>query len=291
MARLARTRLAGHDPTLWIQATTYRFPRLYTLTMLAGFIEFSESVGYQMRLFFDVLLRLGHVGKRRAQVATQLYGAGNKVLHVVLLVSFVMGMVISLQTGLVLAEYGQQDQIGIVVAITMAREMGPFITAVILAATVASAMAAELGTMAVSDELAALEVLSVDRTSYLTMPRVLAMAIMAPLLTIFSEVVGIVGGAFVARSQLGVGITLYFDSAIEALQTPAATIALPKDVFGGLIKAFIFGTIVAVIACSSGLRTRGGALGVGNATRNAVRDSIIAIIITNYFISWLFYQS
>lgn len=261
------------------------------MSLLRGFLQFTENLGYQVRLLLAVVARLGHIGKRRAQLAQQLYGAGNRVLHVGLLVSFVMGMVISLQTGLVLAEYGQQDQIGTVVAITMAREMGPFITAIILAATVASAMAAELGTMAVSDELAALEVLSVDRTSYLTMPRVLAMAVMAPLLTIFSDAVGIVGGAFVARSQLGVGLTLYYDTAIEALQAPAALIALPKDVYGGLLKALVFGITIAVIACATGLRTRGGALGVGNATRNAVRDSIIAIIVTDYFLNWMFYQS
>lgn len=254
-------------------------------------MRLAGELGFAVQLFFAVLSRLVHVPKRRVQIATQLFGAGNKVLHVVLLVSFVMGMVISLQTGIVLAQYGQQDQIGIVVAVTMAREMGPFITAIILAATVASAIAAEIGTMAVSDELAALEVLSVDRTSYLVMPRVLAIACMAPLLTIFADSVGIVGGAFVARSQLGVSPALYFDTAIEALQTPAQLIALPKDVYGGLVKSVIFGITVAVIACSSGLRARGGALGVGNATRAAVRDSIIAIIILNYFLTWLFYQA
>ena len=261
------------------------------MTLLRGLLAFADDFGYQVRLFLAVVRRLPHLLKRRAQVATQLYGAGNKVLHVVLLVSFVMGMVISLQTGIVLSEYGQQDQIGIIVAITMAREMGPFITAVILAATVGSALAAELGTMAVSDELAALEVLSVDRTSYLTMPRVVAMTVMAPLLTIFADAIGVVGGGFVAKSQLGVGSVLYYDSAIEALQAPAALVALPKDVYGGLVKAAVFGCIIAVIACSAGLRARGGALGVGNATRSAVRDSIIAIIVTNYFLSWLFYQA
>ena len=261
------------------------------MTLLRGFLSFADSIGYQVRLLLAVFARLPHLLRRRAQIATQLYGAGNKVLHVVLLVSFVMGMVISLQTGLVLKDYGQQDQIGIVVAITMAREMGPFITAVILAATVGSALAAELGTMAVSEELAALEVLSVDRTSYLTMPRVVAMTLMAPLLTIFSNAIGVIGGGFVAKSQLGVGRVLYYDSAIEALQAPAQLIALPKDVYGGLVKAAVFGCIIAVISCSAGLRAHGGALGVGNAPRRAVRDSIIAIIVTNYFISWLFYQA
>lgn len=261
------------------------------MNLASGFWKLAGEVGFAVQLFFAAVMRLTHIPKRRVAIAEQLYGAGNKVLHVVFLVAFVMGMVISLQTGIVLAQYGQQDQIGIVVAVTMAREMGPFITAIILAATVASAIAAEIGTMAVSDELAALEVLSVDRISYLIMPRVLAIAIMAPLLTIFADSVGIVGGAFVARSQLGVSPALYFDSAIDSLQTPAQLIALPKDVYGGLLKSVVFGVTIAVIACASGLRARGGALGVGNATRGAVRDSIIAIIILNYFITWLFYQA
>jgi phospholipid/cholesterol/gamma-HCH transport system permease protein len=260
------------------------------MTLFRGFIDFARSMGFQALLLVQVIRRLPHVPKRRAFLLSQLYGAGNKVLHVVLLVSFVMGMVLSLQTGLVLAEYGQQDQVGIVVAITMAREMGPFITAIILAATVGSALAAEIGTMAVSDELAALEVLSVDKVSFLVLPRVLAMILIAPVLTIFADTMGIVGGGFVAYSQLGVGSRLYYDSAIEALQGLSNLIAVPKDVYGGLLKSMIFGAVISIISCAEGLRTRGGALGVGNATRTAVRDSIIAIIIVNYFITWFLYQ-
>ena len=169
--------------------------------------------------------------------------------------------------------------------------MGPFITGIILAATVGSALAAELGTMAVSDELAALEVLSIDRTSFLVLPRLVALTMMCPLLTILADTIGILGGGFVAESQLNVSLRLYFDSVLEALQTPAQLIPVPKDVYAGLLKSAVFGTLVAVISCSAGLRARGGALGVGNATRQAVRDSIIAIIIANYFMTWLFYQA
>jgi len=208
----------------------------------------------------------------------------------VLLVGLFIGMIVSLQTGIELARIGQQDQIGVLVAVTMAREMGPFITATILAATVGSAMAAELGTMAVSDELAALEVLSVDRVSFLVMPRLVALAIAAPLLTILCDTIGIFGGGFVAQSQLNVTFQLYIDSAIDALRTPALTIPVPKDVYTGLFKAFVFGVLIAAIGCSSGIRTSGGALGVGRATRQAVRDSIIAIIVSNYFMTWFFYK-
>ena len=249
-----------------------------------------RAAGYRMELFGGVLVRLPAMWKRRGLIFDQLYVGGIKVVHVVLLVGFSIGMVVSLQTGLELARIGQQDQIGTLVALSMAREMGPFITATIIAAAVGSALAAELGTMAVSEELAALEVLSIDRTSFLVMPRVVSLAVLCPVLTILCNTVGIIGGGFVARSQLGVELQLYYDTAIESLQTPSQLIGLPKDVYAGLFKSFVFGTVIAVISCSAGILAQGGALGVGNATRSAVRDSIIIVIILNYFMTWFFYQ-
>jgi phospholipid/cholesterol/gamma-HCH transport system permease protein len=151
-------------------------------------------------------------------------------------------------------------------------------------------MAAELGTMSVSDELAALEVMSIDRTRFLVLPRMVALAILCPLLTIVCDTIGILGGGFVAQSQLNVAYQLYFDSAVDALRDPGSLVALPKDVYAGLLKAGVFGVLIATIGCSAGLRARGGALGVGTATRQAVRDSIIAIIVSNYFMTWFLYQ-
>ena len=249
-----------------------------------------ETAGFRMELLLQVLRRLGHIGKRKSLIGEQLYVGGIKVMHVVVLVGFSIGMVVSLQTGLELARIGQQDSIGTLVALSMAREMGPFITATILAAAVGSALAAEIGTMAVSEELAALEVLSIDQLSFLVMPRVVALAILCPTLTILCDTVGIVGGGFVARSQLGVGLPLYYDSAIESLQDPSHFFGLPKDVYAGLFKSFIFGIVIAIVSCAAGMRAQGGALGVGNATRSAVRDSIILVIIFNYFMTWFFYQ-
>jgi phospholipid/cholesterol/gamma-HCH transport system permease protein len=248
------------------------------------------AAGYRIDLLLQVVLRFPAVWRRRSLIAEQFYGGGIRVVHVVLLVGFSIGMVVSLQTGLELSRIGQQNQIGTLVALSMAREMGPFITATILSAAVGSAIAAELGTMAVSEELAALEVLSVDHHSFLVMPRVVALAILCPVLTILCDAIGIVGGGFVARSQLGVGLTLYYDSAIDSLQTPMPFTGLPKDVYVGLFKSLVFGTTIAVISCSAGLLARGGALGVGNATRSAVRDSIILVIILNYLMTWFFYQ-
>jgi phospholipid/cholesterol/gamma-HCH transport system permease protein len=252
--------------------------------------EALSKAGYRVDLLLQVVARLHHTWRRRALVTDQLYTGGIKVLHVVLLVGFSMGMVVSLQTGLELARIGQQDQIGTLVALSMAREMGPFITATILSAAVGSALAAEIGTMAVSEELAALEVLSIDRISYLVLPRVVALSILCPTLTILCNAIGIIGGGFVARAQLGVGTELYYDTVFESLQTTAKILPVPKDLYAGLAKAFVFGVVISVISCAAGILASGGALGVGNATRAAVRDSIILVIILNYFMTWLFYQ-
>lgn len=253
--------------------------------------EFSSGLGFQLELLAQTLARLHHVPARARWIADQLFQSAIQTLHVVLLVGFFIGMIVSLQTGIELARIGQQDQIGTIVAVSMAREMGPFITALILAAAAGSSMAAELGTMAVSDELAALEVLSVDRVRFLVLPRLVSLALAAPVLTILCDTIGILGGGFVAQSQLNVSFDLYLDSATEALRDLGTTIALPKDVFGGLVKSGVFGVIIAVIGCSAGLRARGGALGVGRATRQAVLASIIAIIIANYFMTWFMYQA
>ncbi len=260
------------------------------MSLLAPILALAEGVGHPVDIFLQAVRRLPSSFRRRKPIGEQMFASSVQGIHVVLLVGLFIGMIVSLQTGIELARIGQQDQIGVLVAVTMAREMGPFITATILAATVGSAMAAELGTMAVSDELAALEVLSVDRVSFLVLPRLVALALAAPLLTILCDTIGIFGGGFVAKSQLNVTFQLYIDSAIESLRSPALTIPVPKDVYTGLFKAFVFGLQIAAIGCSSGLRASGGALGVGRATRQAVRDSIIAIIVSNYFMTWFFYQ-
>lgn len=261
------------------------------MPILRPILGFASGVGVQLELLASVVARLGSVPRRWTWITEQIFQSAIQTVHVVLLVGLFIGMIVSLQTGIELARIGQQDQIGTIVAVSMAREMGPFITATILAATAGSSMAAEIGTMAVSDELSALEVLSIDRVKLLILPRIVALAIAAPLLTILCDTIGILGGGFVATSQLNVSWQLYSDSAVEALRDPASLIAIPKDLYGGLFKALVFGLLVSIIGCSAGLNAKGGALGVGRATRQAVRDAIIAIIISNYFMTWFMYQA
>lgn len=257
----------------------------------AAFVSFLKGEGERIELLLRTLHRLGHLSKRRRLIYEQMFLSGVQTLHVVVLVGLVMGMIVSLQTGIELGKLGQQDQIGTIVAVSMAREMGPFITAIVLAASVGSAIAAELGTMSVSNELDSLEVMSVDKLSLLVLPRLVGLALIAPLLTLVCDTVGIVGGAFVAQSQLNVGYEMYMTSAIDALRPTGFFLNVPKDLYAGLIKAFVFGGMIATIACNEGLKTKGGALGVGRATRAAVRDSIIGVIVANYFMSWFMYQA
>jgi phospholipid/cholesterol/gamma-HCH transport system permease protein len=261
------------------------------MSWLRPILALCEGVGHPVDLLLQASLRLPSAFARRRPIADHIYAGAIQGIHVVLLVGLFIGMIVSLQTGIELLRIGQQDQIGTLVAVTMTREMGPFITATILAATVGSSMAAELGTMAVSDELAALEVLSIDPIRLLVLPRTVALAIITPLLTIVADAIGIAGGGLVAYAQLSVGGELYFDTVVEALRPLGTTIALPKDVYAGLFKSFVFGILIAVISSAEGLRARGGALGVGHATRAAVRDSIIAIILSNYFMTWMLYQA
>lgn len=259
--------------------------------LIAPLLEIVRDQGYRVDLLFQVVARLHHVPRRSRWIVDQLYVSGVQTVRVVLLVSLFIGMIVALQTGIELSRLGQQDQIGTIVSLSIAREMGPFVTAIILSATVGSALAAELGTMAVSDELAALEVLSIDRVSLLVMPRVVALALTCPALTVVADAVGILGGGFVADSQLNVSWSLYYDTVVSALRAPGDLLPLPTEIYSGLFKAFVFGIIVAVISCACGIQTRGGALGVGQGTRRAVRDSIIAIIICNYFMTWFIQQA
>lgn len=256
----------------------------------SGLRGFIADVGYQLELLLSVILRLGSIPKRREMIAEQLYQSGIKVVHVVLLVGLFIGMILALQTGLELRDLGQQDQIGTIVSLSMCREMGPLITAIILAATVGGAMAAELGTMAVNEELAALEVMSIDAVKFLVVPRIVALSIMCPMLAIVCDTIGILGGSLIADSQLNVSTALYFDTVVEALQDNSFLFSLPKDVFSGLLKSFVYGTQIGLISCAAGLQATSGAIGVGNATRKAVLLSIIAIIIANYFMSWMFFN-
>lgn len=245
------------------------------------------GAGYTCTLMAGTWLRGHHVFRRWRFFMDQAFSAGVKVLPVTLVVALFAGMILALQTGIELRRYGQGSMIGSITALSMCREMGPFITALILAATVGSAMAAELGTMKVSDEITALDVMSVDTVSYLAVPRVLALTLMCPILTAMSNLVGIFGGSLVGANKLGISTEFYWQAVFEALRDPDNI--FPKDVYTGMVKAVVFGCLIATVSCSTGMRAGGGALGVGRAVQQAVTTSFLLIIIVGYIITWFFY--
>jgi phospholipid/cholesterol/gamma-HCH transport system permease protein len=144
--------------------------------------------------------------------------------------------------------------------------------------------------MNVSEETDALEVMSIDPIGYLAAPRVLALCVMTLVLTLWADLIGIVGGAIVAREQLGLPYRIFFDNALESLEG-AEWFGLPKDLYAGLVKAGIIGFVIAGVGCAQGLRATGGALGVGRAVRRAVVTSIVLILIISYNFTWLAYRA
>ena len=246
-----------------------------------------DNAGFVVRLLLRATLALPRLPRRLRFLLDNAFSAGVRALPVTVIVAAFAGAILAMQTGIELRRFGDTAVLGTITALSMCREMGPFITGVILAATVGSAIAAELGTMKVSDEIDALEVMSIDPVNYLVLPRVVALAVMCPTLTVLSNVVGIYGGSVIAEQNLGVSPDIYWVSAVEAL-TSSGTL-LPKEVYVGLLKSFVFGVTIATVSCAAGLRARGGALGVGLAVQTAVRNSVILIIVLGFVITWFFY--
>jgi len=242
-----------------------------------------RNTGRAVMMLAEAILDLRFVfsKRRRHDVLSQLYITGIKSLGVITVVGMFTGMILALQTGLELRRFGLQNNIGTAVAVVMMREMGPFMTALIIAASVGSAIAAQLGTMTVSEEIAALEIMSISPVRFLVMPRLAALILMMPILTIYTNTLGLLGGAVVGATQLQVSFAAYFDN--------AKIFAENKDLYVGLLKSIVFGIVIATVACHQGFSATEGAVGVGQATRRTVIISFLTILILGYMISRLFY--
>jgi phospholipid/cholesterol/gamma-HCH transport system permease protein len=200
-------------------------------------------------------------------------------LTVVLLTGFFTGAVLALQTGITLDQFGARPFVGRLISASMIKELGPVLTGLMLAGRVGSGIAAELGSMVVTDQINALRALGTDPVRKLVVPRVLAGFFMAPVLTVVANTVGIIGGWLIAVFQLRVASSLYWSSVIEGLYL--------QDAWMGLIKPFALGFAIVTIGCHVGLRTRGGTQGVGRATTNAVVASSVAVIAVDFFVTRL----
>lgn len=210
-------------------------------------------------------------------VVEQFDAIGIGSLTVVLLTGFFTGAALALQSGLTLDQFGARPVVGRLVSASMVKELGPVLTGLMLTGRVGSGIAAELGSMVVTDQINALRALGTDPTRKLVVPRVLAGFLMAPVLTVISDFTGIFGGWLVARFQLQVASGLYWSSVTQALYM--------QDVWMGVIKPFVLGLVIVTIACHVGLRTRGGTQGVGRSTTVAVVAGSVAVIAVDYFLT------
>lgn len=218
---------------------------------------------------------------RRRQIFEQMAKIGVDSLPIVFLISMFTGMVLALQSAYQMQRFSAEMYIASLVAFSMTRELGPVLTALILAGRVGASITAELGTMQVTEQIDALETLATNPIKYLVVPRFLALIIMLPLLTIYSDIVGIFGGYLIGVYKLGISHSMYMKNTWQPMKY--------KDVFTGLIKSFFFGIIVCIVACFEGMRAEGGAEGVGRSTTRAVVVSFILIIASDCFFTALFY--
>jgi len=202
-------------------------------------------------------------------------------LTVVLLTGFFTGAVLALQSGITLDQFGARPFVGRLVSASMIKELGPVLTGLMLAGRIGSGIAAELGSMVVTEQINALRALGTDPVRKLVVPRVLAGFFMAPVLTVISDTVGILGGWIIAVYQLRVASSLYWTSITEALYL--------QDAWMGLIKPFFLGYAIVTIGCHVGLRTTGGTQGVGRATTNAVVAASVAVIAVDFFVTRLLF--
>jgi phospholipid/cholesterol/gamma-HCH transport system permease protein len=212
-------------------------------------------------------------------VIEQFDAIGVGSLTVVLLTGMFTGMVLALQSGLTLDQFGARSMVGRLVSASMVKELGPVLTGLMVAGRVGSGIAAELGSMVVTEQIAALRALGTDPIRKLVLPRILAGLVMVPLLTVVSGGVGMVGGWIVTVTQLQVASSVYWNSVVVGLYI--------QDVWMGLIKPFFIGFTIVSIGCHVGLRTRGGTQGVGRATTNAVVASSVAVIAVDFLVTKL----
>ncbi len=215
-------------------------------------------------------------------IVEQMALVGPESLLIALLTSTTIGMVFTIQVAREFINIGAGQVVGGVLALALTRELAPVLTAVVIAGRVGSAFAAEIGTMKVSEQIDALYILKTDPVDYLVIPRLVACCVMLPLLTILSIVTGMLGGLLIATSVFGMPGRVFLDSARNFLDA--------WDLFSAPIKAICFGALIAIIGCSWGLTTTGGAKGVGQSTTTAVVTSLLAIFISNFFLSWMMFQ-
>lgn len=238
-----------------------------------------QNIGELVILLWRALAALPHLWRQRAKVYEQLFEIGNASLLMACILAAFIGGVLALQTGPVLAERGLASAVGGVIGLSMCKELAPVMMAVLIAGRIGSAMTAELGSMRVYQEIDALRTMNINPIHYLVLPRVVAISIALPMLVVFAIMVGWAGGAVVAAVNERIGITLhgYFANLREVVEL--------GDIANGLFKSLVFAVWIGVICCHQGLQTIGGPRGIGRSVTKAVVNSIVMILIMDYFLT------
>ena len=244
----------------------------------SGLSELSANIAYWT--FIAPFKGLGLKGRSAIHQAVLV---GYTAVPIVFVISFFVGMVLAFQGAYQLEKLGATYFVAALVGVAIAGELGPLITAVVVAGRSGSAFAAEIGTMKVSEEIDALEVMGLNSVKYLVVPKYLAMLVMMPCLTLISDIAGILGGAAFGAAQLDQALTMYAAATSDAL--------VMKDISTGLIKSVVFGAVITTVGCYEGFSVRGGAEGVGKATTSSVVVSIFSVILADLLFTALFYYT
>jgi phospholipid/cholesterol/gamma-HCH transport system permease protein len=245
--------------------------------MVERLLRLSEEVGKATLLALQALFFLLKKPPKLKHFLNQIAYVAAETSPVVLVTSTFTGGVIALQTYGTFHRFNAEFLIGAVVALSMGRELGPVLTSLMVVARVGSAMTASIGTMRITQQIDALEVMAVNPVRYLVTPRIFATTVGVPLLTVLSNVAGILGGWFVATKLFGVNEYLYWQKMVDLVEM--------HDILGGLYKALAFGFIIGTVSCYYGFYTSGGTEGVGRSTTSSVVTSSMLILISDYFLT------
>ncbi|OPY65362.1 MAG: putative phospholipid ABC transporter permease protein MlaE [Syntrophorhabdaceae bacterium PtaU1.Bin034] len=243
--------------------------------------NFASEFGRIWVMFMDVVYWTFRRPFKFDAIFKQMEFIGVKSLWVVIVTGGFTGMVLALQTYYGFRRFSSEGLVGTTVALSMTRELGPVLTGLMVTGRAGSAIAAELGTMRVTEQIDALTVMALNPVKYLVVPRVLASLFMLPILTIIADFTGIVGGYFIGVKLLGINEGIFISRMVKYVDL--------EDIYNGLAKAACFGVILAVISCYQGFYTRGGAEGVGRATTQAVVVSSITILVSDYVLTSLMF--
>ncbi|MEC9374351.1 MAG: ABC transporter permease [Planctomycetota bacterium] len=236
----------------------------------------STASAWIFKALFNSKIRLG-----RLAIISQIVRVGVRSVFIISLVSFCVGFILAFQMAPTLSDFGQVELVPNIVVVAVFRELGPLIAAIVMTGFAGAAITAELGTMVVGEEIEALEAHALNPVRFLVVPRLIAVVVSMTCVAVIANIVAVGAGMLMGTTVLGIPSSIYLDNTITQSDN--------VDFITGLVKAAVFGLLIAVIACLNGLRVTGGAAGVGNATTSTVVQSIVAIIIADLAFTGVFY--